>query len=312
MKKKKISIIGAGFVGSTLAHWLALKQLGDIVLLDINGSMAQGKALDLYQSLAVEGADVLVQGTESYEDVKDSDVVVITAGSPRKKGMSRDDLLQINAKVMTSVCEQVKKKAPHSFVIVVSNPLDAMVCQAYKILNFDKKRVIGMAGILDTARFKAFLSLELGVSAKEIQTMVLGGHGDTMVPVLSQTSIGTRSIYDCLSEEKINQLVKRTQKGGGEIVQLLQTGSAYFAPARGASEMVEAILLDQKKVLPCTVLLEGEFGYKDIFIGVPCLLSGQGVEKVVETHLTDDEKKLFQQSVKAIKENQDRLREIHP
>ena len=312
MKRKKISIIGAGFVGSTLAHWLAIKQLGDIVLLDINGSIAQGKALDLYQSLAIEGVDVLVKGTDSYEDIKDSDIVVITAGSPRKQGMSRDDLLQINAKVMSSVCEQVKKKAPNSFVIVVSNPLDAMVCQAYKVLNFDKKRVIGMAGILDTARFEAFLSMELGISVKEIQTMVLGGHGDTMVPVLSQTFIGSKPIHKLLSKERMDQLVERTQKGGGELVKLLQTGSAYFAPARGASEMVEAILLDRKRILPCTVLLEGEFGCKDIFIGVPCLLGGQGAEKVIEISLADDEKKLFQQSVKAIKENQDRLKEICP
>ncbi len=312
MKRKKISIIGAGFVGSTLAHWIALKQLGDIILLDINEKMAQGKALDLFQSLAVEGVDVCVQGTQSYEDIRDSDFVVITAGSPRKKGMTRDDLLQINAQVVTTVCQQVKEKAPHAFVIVVSNPLDAMVCQAYKILNFEKKRVIGMAGILDTARFRAFLSMELGVSVKDIQTMVLGGHGDTMVPVLSQTFIGGRSIYDELSLEKIKKLVERTQKGGGEIVQLLQTGSAYFAPARGATEMIESILFDQKRILPCTVLLEGEFGYKDIFIGVPCLLGGQGVEKVIETSLTDEEKQQFQKSVKAIRDNQDRLKEICP
>ena len=312
MKRKKISIIGAGFVGSTLAHWLALKGFGDIVLLDINGNMAQGKALDLSQSLAVEGIDLSVRGTQSYKDIEDSDFVVITAGSPRKKGMTRDDLLQINSQVMTSVCQQVREKAPSCFVIVVSNPLDAMVCQAYKVLNFDKKRVIGMAGILDTARFITFLSLETGVSVKDIQTMVLGGHGDTMVPVLSQTFIGGRSIFDHLSSEKVKQLVERTQKGGGEIVQLLQTGSAYFAPARGTSEMIESILLDQKRILPCTVLLEGEFGYKDVFIGVPCLLGGQGVEKIMETPLTDEEKNQFQLSVNAIKENQNRLREICP
>ena len=312
MKRRKVSIIGAGFVGSTLAHWLSLKNLADIVLLDINEDMAKGKALDLSQSLAIEGVDINVQGTKNYEDIKDSDFIVITAGSPRKKGMTRDDLLQINSQIMMSICHQVKQKAPHSFVIVVSNPLDAMVCQAYKVLNFDKKRVIGMAGILDTARFVAFLSMESGVSVKNIQTTVLGGHGDTMVPILSQTFIGGRLIHDQLSSKRIKKIVERTQKGGGEIVQLLQTGSAYFAPARGVLEMIEAILFDQKRILPCTVLLDGEFGYKDIFIGVPCLLGGRGVEKVVETTLTDEEKRQFQESVNAIKDNQDRLREICP
>ena len=312
MKRKKISIIGAGFVGSTAAHWLAVQGLFDVVLLDIEEGPAQGKALDLSQSLAVEGVDAQIQGTKDYLDTKDSDLVVITAGSPRKEGMSRDDLLQINAKVITSVCEQIKKFSPKTFVIVVSNPLDIMTYQAKRVLNFPKERVMGMAGILDTARLRSFISKELNISVKDVQTMVLGGHGDTMVPVLSQTFAGSRLLSEILPESRITALVQRTKKGGGEIVKLLQKGSAYFAPSRGVLEMVQAILQDQKRILPCTVYLEGEYGYRDLYIGVPCCLGEKGVEKIVEISLTDKEKQDFHKSAQAIQKGQTLLKEICP
>ena len=312
MKRKKVSIIGAGFVGSTAAHWLAVQGLFDVVLLDIAEGSAQGKALDLSQALAIEGVSACVQGTGNYQDTKDSDLVVITAGSPRKEGMSRDDLLQINAQVMISVCEQIKKFSPSAFIIIVSNPLDIMAYQAKRILKFPKQKVIGMAGVLDTARFRTFISKELNVSVKDVQTMVLGGHGDTMVPVLSQTFVGGQLISKVLSESRITALVQRTKKGGGEIVKLLQKGSAYFAPSRGVLEMVQAILQDQKRILPCTVYLEGEYGYKDLYIGVPCQLGGKGVEKILEISLTDEEKEDFQKSAQAIRQGQARLKEICP
>lgn len=310
MARKKISIIGAGFVGSTAAHWMAVHGVFDVVLLDVEEGLAQGKALDLSQSLSIEEVDVKVQGTKNYLDTKNSDVVVITAGSPRKEGMTRDDLLQINAKVITSVCEQIKKFSPNAFVIVVSNPLDIMTYQAKRALDFPKERVVGMAGILDTARFRTFISQELNISVKDVQTMVLGGHGDTMVPVLSQTFVGSQGISELLPKSKIESLVQRTKKGGGEIVKLLQKGSAYFAPSRGVLEMVQAILQDQKRVLPCTVYLEGEYGYHDIYIGVPCLLGEKGVEKIVEIHLTDEEKEDFQKSAQTIQQGQTLLKEI--
>jgi len=312
MKRKKVSIIGAGFVGSTTAHWLAVQRLFDVVLLDVEEGPAQGKALDLSQSMAIEGVDVRIQGTKSYVDIKDSDLCVIAAGSPRKEGMSRDDLLQVNAKVMTSVCEQIKKFSPSAFVIIVSNPLDIMTYQAKRVLNFSKQKVIGMAGILDTARFRTFISKELNISVKDVQTMVLGGHGDTMVPVLSQTFVGGQLISALLPESRIEALVQRTKKGGGEIVELLQKGSAYFAPSRGVLEMVQAILLDQKRILPCTVYLEGEYGYRDIYIGVPCQLGGAGVEKVIKISLTDKEKEDFRRSAQAIQKGQALLKEICP
>lgn len=310
MKRKKVSIIGAGFVGSTAAHWICQKELADIVLIDINKDFAKGKALDLYQSTSIEGVNVKVSGGDDYELTRDSDVVIITAGSPRKEGMTRDDLLSINAKVITQVCNKIKITCPKSIVIIVSNPLDAMTYQASKVLGFEKNRVIGMAGILDTARFTAFISEELDVSVKDIQTMVLGGHGDTMVPVLSQTFIGSRPISDLLPQATISKLVERTKKGGGELVKLLQVGSAFFAPSRGAVEMAEACLKDQKRVLPCTVLLSGEYGHSNIFIGVPCKLGAKGLESIIEVRLTKEEKQDFEKSVESIKNNQKRLDEL--
>ncbi len=310
MKRKKISIVGTGFVGSTAAHWIVEKQLADLVLIDINEGAAKGKALDLLQSTPIEGADISVQGGSDYLLTKDSDIVIITAGSPRKEGMSRDDLLQINGRVVQKICEQIKKTAPKACVIMVSNPLDAMTYQAAKVLNFPKNKVMGMAGILDTARFRTFISEELNVSVRDIQTLVLGGHGDTMVPVLSQTFVGNRLLETLVSEKKLKELVERTQKGGGELVKLLQKGSAYFAPSRGVVEMAEAILKDQKRILPCTVFLNGEYGYRDIYIGVPCQLGGQGVEKIIEVPLLEEEKKNFQKSAEAIQANQKRLEEF--
>ncbi len=310
--KRKVSIIGAGFVGTTAAHWLAVQGLFDVVLLDVEEGPAQGKALDLSQSLAVEGVDVQIQGTKDYLKTKDSDLVVITAGFPRREGMNRDDLLKINSDVITSVCQKIKEFSPSAFVIVVSNPLDIMAYQAKRVLNFPKQKVLGMAGILDTARFKTFISEELNISVKDVHTMVLGGHGDTMVPVLSQTFAGGRLISEILPESRIKALVQRTKKGGGEIVKLLKKGSAYFAPSRGVLEMVQAILQDQKRVLPCTVYLEGEYGHQDLYIGVPCQLGAKGVEKIVEISLTDEEKQDFHKSAQAIRKGQTLLKEICP
>ena len=310
MKRKKVSIIGAGFVGASAAHWLAEKELADIFLLDINEGTAKGKALDLYQSTPVEGVDVQVTGGSDEEGVKDSDVVIITAGSPRKPGMSRDDLLKINAEVMSQICGFVKRLAPSAVVIVVSNPLDAMTCLSAQALGFAKNKVIGMAGILDAARFQTFISMELGVSVKDIQTLVLGGHGDTMVPVLSRTFVGGSLLEEVLSKEKIESLVQRTKMGGGEIVKWLKTGSAFFAPSRGAVEMASAVLKDQKRILPCTAFLQGEYGCRDLYIGVPCLIGAGGVEKIIEIPLRDDEKKNFALSVQAIQAEQNRLKEL--
>ena len=310
MGRKKVSIIGAGFVGSTTAHWLAVQPFADIALIDINGEMAKGKALDLYQATAIEGVDISIQGGSDEKLLQNSDLVVITAGSPRKEGMSRDDLLKINGRVVSQVCEQIKKYAPESIVIVVSNPLDAMTHQAKKTLGFPEKRVLGMAGILDTARFQAFVAEKLKVSVQNIQTLVLGGHGDTMAPVLSKTFVGSQLLKELLPEKTIQELVQRTKTGGGEIVKLLKTGSAYFAPARGVVEMITAIIQDQKKILPCTVFLQGEYGYRDIYIGVPCKLGAGGVEEIIEVPLTKEEKENFAKSVSAIKSNQTRLEEL--
>lgn len=275
-----------------MAHWVVEKQWADVVLIDINGQVAQAKALDLLQSTPIENADINVQGGSDYALIQNSDIVVITAGSPRKEGMTRDDLLKINGEVVQSVCQSIRKHAPQSIVIMVSNPLDAMTYQAYQTLGFSKNKVLGMAGILDTARFITFISKELNVSVQDIQTLVLGGHGDTMVPVLTQTFVGHQRIDQLLSEEKIKNLVERTQKGGGEIVRLLKSGSAYFAPSRGVAAMIESILKDQKRILPCTVYLNGEYGFKNIYIGVPCCLGSQGVERIVEVSLSEEEKEI--------------------
>ncbi len=300
-KRKKISVIGAGFVGSTCAHWAASKELGDVVLLDINDGAAKGKALDLFEASPVEGFDSNVIGTSDYKDTADSDVVIITAGIPRKPGMSRDDLLATNAKIMKSVCTGIKENAPNSIVIIVSNPLDAMAFVAKETLGFPKERIIGMAGVLDSARFRSFVAEATGVSVKDIHAFVLGGHGDTMVPMPRHCSIGGVPLLEMLPKDKVDALVERTRKGGAEIVGLLKTGSAYYAPSASAVCMAEAIIKDQQRILPCAAFLEGEYGVEGMFLGVPCQLGGKGLEKVIEVELNETEKAGLQNSVDAVK-----------
>lgn len=309
-KRKKITVVGSGFVGSTCAHWAASKELGDVVLLDINEGSAKGKALDLFEASPVEGFDSRVFGTSDYKDTKDSDVVIITAGLPRKPGMSRDDLLATNAKIMRTVCEGIKQYAPQSVVIVVSNPLDAMAYVAKEVLGFPKERVIGMAGVLDGARFRSFIAEELNVSVKDVNAFVLGGHGDSMVPMPRHCSVGGVPLTEMLSETRINEIVDRTRKGGAEIVGLLKTGSAYYAPSASAVEMAEAILKDQNRILPCAAWLEGEYGYKNLFVGVLCRLNGKGLADVVEVKLNETEKKGLDESVRQVKELVDALKNI--
>lgn len=309
-KRKKITVVGAGFVGSTCAHWAASKELGDVVLLDINEGSAKGKALDLFEASPVEGFDSKVTGSADYKDTKDSDVVIITAGIPRKPGMSRDDLLATNAKIMRSVCEGVKKYSPNSTVIIVSNPLDAMAYVAKEVLGFPKERVIGMAGVLDSARFRSFIAEELDVSVKDVQAFILGGHGDSMVPMPRHCSVGGVPLTELLSESRIQEISDRARKGGAEIVGLLKTGSAYYAPSASAVEMAEAILKDQNRILPCAAWLEGEYGYSDLFVGVLCQLNGTGLKKVIEVKLNDIEKKGLDESVKQVKELVEALKKI--
>lgn len=301
-KRKKISVIGAGFVGSTCAHWAAAKELGDVVLLDVNDGAAKGKALDLYEASPVELFDSRIIGTSDYKDTADSDVVIITAGIPRKPGMSRDDLLATNAKIMKAVCQGIKQYAPNSVVIVVSNPLDAMAFVAKQVLGFPRERVIGMAGVLDTARFKSFIAEACNTSIRDVSAFVLGGHGDTMVPMPRHCSVGGIPLTEMLDAETINKIVDRTRNGGAEIVGLLKTGSAYYAPAASAVQMAEAILRDQKRILPCAAYLQGEYGVKDIFVGVLCKLGGSGMEKVIEVKLNDTEKAGLDHSVKAVQD----------
>lgn len=301
-QRKKITVVGSGFVGSTCAHWAATKELGDVVLLDINEGSAKGKALDLFEASPVEGFDSRVTGTSDYKDAAGSDIVIITAGLPRKPGMSRDDLLATNAKIMKSVCEGVKEHAPNSTVIIVSNPLDAMAMVAKETLGFPRERVIGMAGILDGARFRSFIAEATNVSVKDIHAFVLGGHGDTMVPMPRHCSIGGVPLTEMLPKDTIDQLVERTRKGGAEIVGLLKTGSAYYAPSASAVEMAEAILKDQNRILPCAAYLEGEYGINGMFIGVLCQLGKNGLEKVIELNLNDEEKAGLENSRKHVEE----------
>ncbi|MES2770286.1 MAG: malate dehydrogenase [Bdellovibrionota bacterium] len=309
-RRKKISVIGAGFVGSTCAHWAAQKELGDVVLLDVNEGAAKGKALDLYESSPVEGFDSKITGTSDYKDIADSDVVIITAGIPRKPGMSRDDLLATNSKIMKEVCQGVRQYAPNSVAIIVSNPLDAMAFVAKETLGFPRERVIGMAGVLDGARFRTFISEELNVSVKDVQAFVLGGHGDTMVPMPRHCSVGGVPLTEMLPKERVDALVKRAREGGAEIVGLLKTGSAYYAPSASAVQMAEAILKDQKRILPCAALLDGEYGVKGLFVGVLCVLGGKGMEKVIEIKLNEEEKKMLDHSVGAVKELVEALKKI--
>ncbi len=302
MRRPKISIIGAGFVGSTCAHWAASKELGDVVLIDINGDVAKGKALDLFESSPVEGFDSQIQGGSDYALTANSNVVIITAGLPRKPGMSRDDLLATNAKIVKDCATQVAKYSPHCVIIIVSNPLDAMCHVAMKASGFPRERVLGMAGVLDGARFRSFIAMELGVSVEDVQAFVFGGHGDTMVPMPRYVSVGGIPLQQLLSEDKINAIVDRTRKGGAEIVNLLKTGSAYYAPAASAVQMAEAIIRDKKRYLPCAVYLKGEYGVKDLFCGVIAKLGAQGLEGVPTLDLNRDETAMFEKSAAAVKE----------
>lgn len=300
--RKKITIIGAGHVGATTAQLIAYKELGDIVLVDVVDGLPQGKALDLLESGPLEGFDCSVIGTNGYEETADSYLVIITAGLARKPGMSRDDLLRTNADIVKSVAEQVAKYSPDAFVIVVSNPLDVMAYVAKKVTGFPKHRVMGMAGVLDSTRFRTFIALELGVSMEDVQAFVLGGHGDSMVPLPRYSTVSGIPIGDLLSPEQIARLIERTRKGGGEIVSYLKTGSAFYAPAASTAQMAEAILKDKKRILPCAAYLEGEYGLKDIYFGVPVKLGAGGVEQIIEFKLTAEEHAALSHSAKEVQD----------
>lgn len=301
-KRNKVAVIGAGFVGATTAHWAAQKELGDVVLLDINEGTAIGKSMDLAQSGPIEKFDTKIKGTSNYADIKDADVVIVTAGMPRKPGMSRDELVGINAKIVKDVCAGIKQYAPNSVVIVVCNPMDVMAVYAKQQLGFPRERVIGMGGSLDSARFRAFIAEELNVSVKDVTGVVLGNHGDAMMPVVRTAAVGSVPLVDLLPMEKINAIVARTKSAGAEIGGHLKTGSAFFAPSRGAIEMAEAILKDQKRVIPCAVELNGEFGVKDnLMIGVLCKLGAGGMEQIIDFKMNADEKAEFDKSVEAVR-----------
>ena len=300
--RKKVTVVGAGNVGATAAHWIASKELADVVLIDIVEGVPQGKALDLLQAMPVEKRDAHVLGTNDYKDTANSDIVVITAGIPRKPGMSRDDLLNTNYKIMQDVVGKVVENSPNCILIVVSNPLDAMAQAAYKISKFSKNRVLGMAGVLDSARFRTFIAEELNVSVENVTAFVLGGHGDTMVPLPRYSTVAGIPITELIPADRLKALVDRTANGGAEIVKYLKTGSAYYAPSAAATEMVEAILKDKKKILPCAAYLEGEYGINGLFVGVPCKLGAKGLEKIIEIKLTPDEQAALQKSAGAVQE----------
>ena len=315
--KKKITLIGAGQIGGTLAHLIALKDLADVVLFDVAAGIARGKALDIAQSSPVDGFNINLSGTDDYEDTKNSDVIIITAGVPRKPGMTRDDLLGINLKIIKQVAKEIKKTSPNAFVICITNPLDVIVMALQKYSGLPKNKVVGMAGILDSSRFIYFLSRELKVSVNKIKSFVLGGHGDSMVAMLGATLIEGKKITDLVNEgkiskEKLDQIVDRTKKGGAEIVKFLEKGSAFYAPAASGIEMAESYLKDLKKQLPCAVYLDGEYGTKGIYAGVPVIIGSKGVEKVIELDLSAEEKDNFDNSIKAVKELFDAAKKIDP
>jgi malate dehydrogenase len=304
MKRAKISVIGAGNVGATTAHWCASMELGDIVLLDVPqvGDMPKGKALDLMQASPIMGFDSNILGTSDYADTADSDVVVITAGIARKPGMSRDDLLSTNARIVTAVAEQVKTSSPDAVLIVVSNPLDAMVQQVQRVSGFPHRRVIGQAGVLDTARYRTFIAMEIGCSVEDVSALLMGGHGDTMVPMPTCTAVGGIPISRLMDAAKLNQIVDRARNGGAEIVGLLKTGSAYYAPAAASAQMVEAIVKDKRRLIPCAAYCNREYGVGGYYVGVPVVLGTGGVQRIVELKLNDQERADFDKSVSAVKE----------
>jgi malate dehydrogenase len=300
--RKKVTVVGSGNVGATLAHRLADRQLADVVMIDIIEGVPQGKALDLLEAGPVEGYDVKVHGTNHYEDTANSDLVVITAGFPRKPGMSRDDLLKANYDVVKGTVEQVVKYSPDCFLLVVTNPLDAMAQTAYKVSGFSKNRVIGMAGVLDTARYRTFIADALNVSVRDVQGFVLGGHGDTMVPVPRYTTVAGIPVSDLMPQDQIEKIITRTRNGGAEIVNYLKTGSAYYAPSAAVVEMIDAIFNDRKKILPCAAYLEGEYGIRGLFVGVPVKLGAKGIEQIIEIKLTAEERAALQKSAASVKE----------
>ena len=314
----KISLIGAGQIGGTLAHLIGLKELVDeVVLFDVVGGIAKGKALDIAQSSSVDGFNVKLSGTDNYEDIKNSDVIIITAGVPRKPGMSRDDLLEINLKIIKQVAEGIKQHAPNAFVICITNPLDVMVMAFQKFSGLLPNKVVGMAGILDTSRYKLFLSLELNVPVREIEAMVMGGHGDTMVPLPRFTKVAGKPLLDLVNEgkiskEKLESINQRTRDGGAEIVKYLEKGSAFYAPAASGVEMAEAFLKDSKKMLPCAAHLDGEYGISNIYAGVPVIVGKSGIEKIVEIELDENEKSEFNNSVEAVKKLWEAASKIDP
>ena len=304
--RKKITLIGAGQIGGTLAHLIALKELGDVVLFDVAAGIAKGKALDIAQSSPVNGFNINLSGTDNYEDTKNSDVIIITAGVPRKPGMTRDDLLEINLKIIKQVAEGIKNTSPDAFVICITNPLDVIVMALQKYSGMPKNKIVGMAGILDSSRFIYFLSQELNISVQKIKSFVLGGHGDSMVAMLGSTTIDGKKINELIKEgkikkERLNEIVERTKKGGAEIVKYLEKGSAFYAPAASGVEMAESYLKDLKKQLPCAAYLNGEYGFKEIYAGVPVIIGKNGVEKIVELNLSDEEKKNFANSIESVK-----------
>tara|TARA_B100002051_G_C16684437_1_gene611799 strand:- start:369 stop:1316 length:948 start_codon:yes stop_codon:yes gene_type:complete len=300
--RKKISLIGAGQIGGTLAHLISIKELADVVLFDVAEGLAKGKALDISQSTSVDGYDINLIGTNNYEETKDSDVIIITAGVPRKPGMTRDDLLGTNLKIIKEVAKGVKNYSPNAFVICITNPLDIIVMAFQKYSGFSSKKVVGMAGILDSSRFKYFLSNELSVPVKKIKTLVLGGHGDTMVPMPNHTTIDSKPLNKLIDEKKLEEIIDRTRKGGAEIIKFLEKGSAFYAPAAAGVEMAESYLKNLKKELPCAAYLNGEYGFKDIYAGVPVIIGSHGVEKVIEIKLEGKEKENFATSINAVKD----------
>jgi malate dehydrogenase len=315
--RKKISLIGAGQIGGTLAHLIATKELADVVLFDVAEGIAKGKALDISQSLAIDGANVNLTGTNNYEDTKNSDVIIITAGVPRKPGMTRDDLLGINLKIIKQVAEGIKNTSPNAFVICITNPLDVIVMALQKYSGLPKNKVVGMAGVLDSSRFKHFLSQELQVPIKDIDTFVLGGHGDTMVPMPNRTKVSGKALMDYvkegkISQERLNEIIDRTRNGGAEIVKYLEKGSAFYAPAASGVEMAESYLKDQKKNLPCAAYLDGEYGVKDLYLGVPVIIGSNGIEKVEILELDTEERKYFDISLAAVKDLFEAAKKIDP
>jgi malate dehydrogenase len=299
--RKKVTIIGAGFVGSTCAHWIAAKELADVVLVDIVEGVPQGKGLDLLEAGPIEGFDINIVGTNSYEETRNSDVVILTSGAPRKPGMSREDLLKINADITSSNIKQVAQTSPNAHIIIVNNPMDTMAYLAFKVAGFPKNRVMGQGGVLDAGRYRTFIAQEAGVSVEDVQAMLMGGHGDEMVPLPSYTTISGIPVTQFIAEDRLQAIIERTKKGGGEIVQLLKTGSAYYAPAAATVQMVEAIVKDKKRVLPASVYMDGEYGLNDLFFGVPVKLGANGVEEIIQLPLSDDEQAAVQKSAELVK-----------